>query len=214
MSSSAALEVVTACVVQALTGFKMEPPRLAALCQRAENGFVGMQCGIMDPFVSLLEVHKLMYFMQEAGEPLRLRYVQALYGPYAENLRHVLREMEGHFISGFAQGGEDPAKALTLVPGAVDDAEAFLAGHQTTRDRFERVAELVRGYETPFGLELLATVHWVATRSHPESTDELVAKTYEWGDRKKRFSRSQIGLALETLTAGQWLSEGSEPAHA
>ena len=37
--------------------------------------------GLMDPFVTLLEVHKLMYFMQEAGEPLKLRYVQAPYGP-------------------------------------------------------------------------------------------------------------------------------------
>jgi galactokinase len=54
LSSSAALEVVTALVVQALNGFAMEPARLAALCQQAENEFVGMQCGIMDMFVSLL----------------------------------------------------------------------------------------------------------------------------------------------------------------
>jgi hypothetical protein len=39
--------------------------------------------GMLDPFITLLEVHKLMYFMQEAGEQLRLRYVQAPYGPYA-----------------------------------------------------------------------------------------------------------------------------------
>jgi O-acetyl-ADP-ribose deacetylase (regulator of RNase III) len=56
--------------------------------------------GLMDPFVSLLEIHKLMYLSQEAGEPLRLRYVKGPYGPYAENLRHVLREIEGHFVSG------------------------------------------------------------------------------------------------------------------
>ncbi|KKK92759.1 hypothetical protein LCGC14_2699710, partial [marine sediment metagenome] len=41
----------------------------------------------MDPSVSLLEIHKLMYFMQEAGEPLRLKYTKGPYGPYAENLR-------------------------------------------------------------------------------------------------------------------------------
>ena len=38
--------------------------------------------GLMDPFVTLLEVHKLMYFMQAAGEPLRLKFVKATYGPY------------------------------------------------------------------------------------------------------------------------------------
>ena len=61
--------------------------------------------GLLDPFVTLLEVHKLMYFMQEVGEPLRLRYKKAPYGPYAENLRHVLNEIEGHLISGYADGG-------------------------------------------------------------------------------------------------------------
>lgn len=57
--------------------------------------------GLMDPFVTLLEVHKLMYFMQVAGEPLRLRYAKAPYGPYAENLRHALKAVEGHLLSGY-----------------------------------------------------------------------------------------------------------------
>ena len=45
--------------------------------------------GLMDPIVTLLEVHKLMYFMQEAGQPPDLKYKKAPYGPYAENLRHA-----------------------------------------------------------------------------------------------------------------------------
>jgi len=51
--------------------------------------------GLLDPAITLLEVHKLMYFMQEAGEQLRLRFREAPYGPYAENLRHVLKAVEG-----------------------------------------------------------------------------------------------------------------------
>jgi galactokinase len=54
LSSSAALETVTALVAQKLVGFEMERPRLALLCQRAENDFVGMKCGIMDQFVCLM----------------------------------------------------------------------------------------------------------------------------------------------------------------
>ena len=71
-----------------------------------------------DPYVSLLEVHKLMYFLQESGEPLRLQFARAPYGPYAENLRHVLHAVEGHLITGFADGGDAPDKRLSLVPGA------------------------------------------------------------------------------------------------
>lgn len=77
--------------------------------------------GLMDPFVSLLEVHKLLYFMQEAGAPLKLQFKKALYGPYAENLRHVLTAIEGHLISGYGDGGDAPDKQLELVPGAVAD---------------------------------------------------------------------------------------------
>jgi galactokinase len=54
LSSSAALEVVTAEVARALLGFDLQGPPLARLCQKAENDFVGMKCGIMDQFISLM----------------------------------------------------------------------------------------------------------------------------------------------------------------
>jgi O-acetyl-ADP-ribose deacetylase (regulator of RNase III) len=163
------------------------------------------QAGLMDPFVTLLEAHKLMYFLQEAGQPLRLKFVQAPYGPYAENLRHVLHEIEGHLISGYADGGDSPEKHLELVPGAVDDASAFLAADRNLRERFDRVASLVEGFETPFGLELLSTVHWVATRGDVSTVDEVVEQVYRWDERKRRFSERQIGLALNVLAEQSWL---------
>jgi O-acetyl-ADP-ribose deacetylase (regulator of RNase III) len=162
--------------------------------------------GLLDPFVSLLEVHKLMYFMQEAGEPLRLRLAKGPYGPYAENLRHVLAEIDGYFISGYGAGGDAPDKTLDLVPGAVDEARAVLAARPETRSRFERVAGLVEGFESPFGLELLATVHWVATREDALSDSDVVAKVYEWDERKRQFSERQILLARNVLAEDGWLA--------
>lgn len=162
--------------------------------------------GLMDPFVTLLEVHKLMYFMQAAGEPLRLQYAKAPYGPYAENLRHVLRAVEGHLVSGYADGGDAPDKQIELVPGAVKDAEAFLADKRETADRFDRVGKLVEGFETPFGLELLATVHWVANRESATSAEDATAKVYAWNDRKMHFSPRQIGIAFEALRSKGWLA--------
>ena len=116
---------------------------------------------LLDPYITLLEVHKLMYFLQEAGEPLRLRFVKGPFGPYAENLRHVLLAIEGHLIAGYADGGDAPTKQLALIPGAVQEATAFLQSHADTNARFDRVTQLVEGFETPFGLELLSTAHWV-----------------------------------------------------
>ena len=52
-------------------------------------------------------------------------------------------------------------------PGAVPDAEAVLAKDGDTRSRFDRVGKLVEGFETPYGMELLASVHWVARHGDP-----------------------------------------------
>jgi len=182
-----------------------EVPRMTA----GRAALVGLMyrylSGLLDPFISLLEVHKLLYFMQEAGEQLRLRYAKAPYGPYAENLRHVLSKIEGHLVSGYADGGDDPEKQIELVPGAVEDATTFLASHSETHERFDRVADLVQGFETPFGLELLSTVHWVATREGALTERDAREYTYAWNERKRRFSPRQIHIAWDVLRDKGWL---------
>ena len=158
--------------------------------------------GLLDPFVTLLEVQKLMYFMQEAGENLRLRFEKGHYGPYAGNLGHVLERLEGHFISGY-DGRDIPGKMIALVPGATLDAEVFLEAYPKTRVRFERVSDLVDGFESSFGLELLSTVHWVASPSMRPA--EVIDHVYAWNEQKRQFSERQIRLALEILQQKGWL---------
>jgi O-acetyl-ADP-ribose deacetylase (regulator of RNase III) len=160
---------------------------------------------LLDPFITLLEVHKLMYFLQEAGEPLRLHYVKGYYGPYAENLRHVLRAIEGHYISGYADGGDAPDKQLSLVPGAVEEANGFLKSYPDTNARFDRVVQLTEGFETSFGLELLATVHWVIVNDGVREREQVRQAVHRWGSRKWRFTSAQIDLASERLAAEGWL---------
>lgn len=161
--------------------------------------------GLLDPFITLLEVHKLLYFLQEAGEPLRLKYTKAPYGPYAENLRHVLKALEGHLVSGYADGGDSPTKQLTLVPGALDDARSFLMGKLETQSRFEKVSSLVDGFESPFGLELLSTVHWVINQDCARTLSDVIRLTYAWSARKKQFSPRQIELAVNVLVKKDWI---------
>ena len=162
--------------------------------------------GLLDPFVTLLEVHKLMYFMQAAGQNLRLNYRKHHYGPYALNLSHVLNKVEGHMVMGYADGGDLPEKQLELVPGAVADAREFLKHDSETSARFDRVTSLVEGFESPFGLELLSTVHWVIEKDRPESSDDVVTAVHEWNSHKRRFSPRQIDLAAGILAEKGWLS--------
>jgi galactokinase len=54
LSSSAALEVSTATLIETVTGKKIDPVEKALLCQKAENEFAGVPCGIMDQFISVM----------------------------------------------------------------------------------------------------------------------------------------------------------------
>jgi O-acetyl-ADP-ribose deacetylase (regulator of RNase III) len=161
---------------------------------------------VMDPYVSLLEIHKLMYFMQEAGEPLKLKYTKGAYGPYAENLRHVLSHIEGHYIVGYGDAEDDPQKRLEPKAAAADQAKKFLQDHAETQNRFDRVANLIEGFETPFGLELLATVHWVVAREGAHTRHEAVSKVYEWNPRKRIFDQEHIRAAFDVLQRKHWIA--------
>lgn len=160
---------------------------------------------VMDPFVSLLEIHKLMYFMQEAGESLNLKYEKAVYGPYAKNLRHVLNVIEGHFITGYGDAADEPGRPIELLPDAPRAAEGLIASHPDTEARFVRVGRLIHGFETPFGMELLATIHWVSTREGARSADEAIKRTYDWNERKRAFDAKQIRRAWQVLKDQEWL---------
>ena len=166
---------------------------------------------VMDPFITLLEIHKLMYFMQEAGEELRLKYEKAPYGPYATNLRHVLSLVEGHFITGYGDAEDDPDKPIELMPDVRDAGSAFLGSHPESQTRFDRVAKLIHGFETPFGMELLATVHWVCTREGAKSEEDAIKLTYAWSERKKGFDPKQISLARQVLATQCWLNPRVSP---
>jgi uncharacterized protein YwgA len=89
--------------------------------------------GLLDPFVSLLEIHKLMYFLQAAGQPLRLQYEAKDFGPYAKNLRQVLIRLEKHYTQGYGDGKDNPTKTIELLPGAVEEAETFLKDDDLTQ---------------------------------------------------------------------------------
>ena len=162
--------------------------------------------GLLDPYVTLLEVHKLMYFLQECGEPLNLKYEKNIYGPYANNLRHVLNHIEGHFITGYADGGDNPQKELQIIPGSKKIVETFLKSQPETAERIKKVGELVEGFESSFGLELLATVHWLIVKENINSLDQIIVNTHNWHEHKKKFSPRQIEIAVNRLQNKGWVS--------
>ena len=158
---------------------------------------------------TLLEIQKLAYFLQEAGEALRLRYEKGIYGPYAHNLNKILETLEGHFTLGLGDS-QGPDTEITLLPGSIEEAEQFLTEHEGSRARLDQVAHLIAGFETPYGMELLSSVHWVALSDETtaETPGEIIEAIHAWNDRKRRmFQPKHIEVAWGRLEKQGWLGE-------
>lgn len=154
--------------------------------------------------ITMLEIQKLMFFLQEAGEPLRLVYQKEKYGPYANNLNHVLQAIDGHYISGYGDRSNEPN--IRLINGAEIEAEKFLFSQLETKERFEKVRDLIAGYETPYGLELLATVYWVNKKENMTDDESIIKSVQDWNSRKKElFKREHILKAINRLASSGWI---------
>lgn len=162
--------------------------------------------------LTFLEIQKLLYFLQEAGEPLQLRFEKYHYGPYADNLRHVLTRFEGHYTVGFGEGRSNPRTPIKILPQALDELENYLKEHHAQIDeynaRLERVKKLITGFETPLGMELLATVHWLVKHEsvNANNQEEIISKIQSWNQHKKNAMKpAHIRIAMERLKQERWI---------
>jgi O-acetyl-ADP-ribose deacetylase (regulator of RNase III) len=168
----------------------------------------------MEYTLSHIEVQKLAYFLEEAGEPLKLNFVKHNYGPYSEILRHVLKDMDSHYITGV--GDFSGESEIAIVAGALPEADEFLeskGGHDLS-DRIKRIERLINGFETPYGMELLATVHWVGTHDPKAHSDkDAIEAVHSWNDRKRAvFNKEHIKIAWRRLYDGGWFDPVTAPA--
>jgi hypothetical protein len=174
---------------------------LDAAILRTANAYCALGYGLSEH-----EFQKLAYFLQEAGEALNLPFEKHAYGPYSDTLRHVLNRMEGHFIRGLGDGVVDAE--IEPVAEAMAEAESFVEanGHEAMAERVRRVGDLIEGFQSPYGMELLATVHWVAQHEGAKTQQEALAAVRAWNDRKKTLMAPEhVAAAWQRLEQTGWL---------
>lgn len=154
---------------------------------------------------SALEIQKLMYFASLIAPSLGLGFKQGRYGPYSEQVRHLVQDMEGTFLRGYGDGASPVLKLEPIGPTreGSEQAEAFDASrsYAISRDIVEPTMRLLEGYEGPYELELLASVHWVRVRhDRPNDPDAITADVRKWSERKGRlFTRNHVERTIERL---------------
>ncbi|NQW18732.1 MAG: macro domain-containing protein [Chloroflexi bacterium] len=158
--------------------------------------------------ISALEAQKLAWFLDRAGEPTKLNFVKGKYGPYAETLNYSLQEMDGHFISG--SGDRSSIRAEIVIESeAVEAADEVLKRESDdASERLDRIFGLIRGFENPYGMELLSAVDWLATSEHDpiRTADDAVREIRKWSARKANlFPEQHIRKTWTHLVAKEWI---------
>lgn len=190
---------------------KLTPARalIAELVRR--YWILGIEC-------SLLEIQKLAWFLERNLErlaednPLDLRFKAHKFGPFAYRLEKLLDALDGSYLhcdKRIADAG--PTDVIAFADSKREFVHTYLRSQEARPylEALEKTAEVMDGFESPMGLELLATVDWLVYREGCEPTPAAVLdglSRWPGGDaaarRKLRiFDKSSIGLALDQLRA-------------
>jgi O-acetyl-ADP-ribose deacetylase (regulator of RNase III) len=190
---------------------KLTPARalVAELVRR--YWILGIEC-------SLLEIQKLAYFLERSIEklglhnPLDLRFQADKYGPYAPRLTHLLDGLDGSYLHcGKRISDASPFDVIWFEDSKRDKVATYLGSGDARAfiPALEATAKLIDGFESPLGMELLATVDWIVRKdgvAADQASIKAALKTWTGGEksaeRKQRlFEDRLIKLALDRLGA-------------
>jgi O-acetyl-ADP-ribose deacetylase (regulator of RNase III) len=188
---------------------KLTPARalIAELVRR--YWILGIEC-------SLLEIQKLAWFLEREIEslrlanPLDLQFSAHRYGPYANRLDHLLDGLDGSYLRSEVRIPDaKPADVIAFNDSKRDVVAAYIKSEASGYvPALERVSKRIAGFESPLGMELLATVDWLLAREgRSASLADIKEGLQKWpggagaGERKLRlFDDRMLTLAIERLT--------------
>jgi O-acetyl-ADP-ribose deacetylase (regulator of RNase III)/uncharacterized protein YwgA len=153
-----------------------------------------------DGCLTRITMQKIAYFLQELGVGFGLEFKRNEFGPYSAALRDAFDSMERQ---GLIEGFTSDDRETVVSKAGVELAEAYLRdGELDDANRVvERVSQLVDGYESPYGLELLSSVHYLAEHENQRSVDGIVAALGQWDERKRlKFDSAVVDGAFQRLT--------------
>jgi O-acetyl-ADP-ribose deacetylase (regulator of RNase III) len=149
---------------------KLTPARVLIAEMIRRYWVLGIEC-------TYLEVQKLGWFLERTihslgiEDPMQLHFTADKYGPYSERLRHLLNALDGTYLH-CDKRLSDAGPADTIWPDETRRKYVDLFLRQDTSKPLNRVldetAELIDGFESPLGMELLSTVDWLIHREHAE----------------------------------------------
>jgi len=145
-----------------------------------------------------ISLQKIAYFLQALGVDFRLKFSRNLHGPYSEALKLAYVAMEHHgMIDGFLSGER---QTHVTASGCAVANEFLNQVEPVAGDTIDRLSKLVQGYESPYGLELLSSVHWLAHHEGHFPVEKIIREMLGWSEAKRnRFTEDAIRAAYDRL---------------
>ena len=144
-----------------------------------------------------LSIQKLVYFLQPLQVDFNLNFSKETYGPYSEELHLALKKMEHrHFLTGYQSNNE-----ITVTSAAYPAAEEYLENETNNiLSSIYKLSHLVEGFESPYGMELLSSVHYLYSVDGHNSLDKISEGICNWNQEKcEKFGHNQIEAAAARL---------------
>lgn len=145
-----------------------------------------------------ISLQKIVYFLQVLGVDFKLNFQRNLHGPYSEPLKRAFGALERRgMLSGFFEGD----RRTHVTPAGCAAADDYLVStHLNVDETVTQIARLIEGYEGPYGLELLASVHWLADNEKHFPIEKVIAELQNWSDHKNNsFDEASIRAAFARL---------------
>lgn len=145
----------------------------------------------LDYDLTLLEVQKLVYFLQRLGTDFNLKFIKHIYGPYSNQLHYVLNDLDGFYLHGMKYNTAQPFDKLTLLKEKHPKIQQFIKKNCDNKQKksLNSLYQLIDGFESPWSMELLATIDSLATedKSLLEDLDKLSQAIALWSPRKAKI---------------------------
>jgi O-acetyl-ADP-ribose deacetylase (regulator of RNase III) len=147
-------------------------------------------------FVSEFAAEKAAYFLQRfgAGDEFKLEFKPNFYGPYSGKVRHVLYYLNGSYVMGYSAKDKKPFDELSLVMEAENEVEKFLNQIENQNHKIvsDKTKSFLKGYYSPFGLELLSTIDFIKTEKQKNNAEDIMMELEKWSDRKRTLFANPI----------------------
>lgn len=151
---------------------------------------------------SLFVANKLAYFLQRLGENLRLNFVAHHYGPYSQQVAHVLYNLNGVYMTGMEQKEAKAFEPLQLRYDKFDEVRTHVEENlkPEQRQRLDNLLVLIAGFQSALSLEVLASVDFILDREGALPTEQVFDRLQNWSDRKRRLIKERyVAVAMDQL---------------